>query len=59
MAGKDAEVPEWEVKGPTRTEAGEHRLRCTIQRGKMMKVSFQLDFLIIGGKIAQLRNTRL
>lgn len=58
MAGKDAAVPEWEIKGPTLTDALAHQYKCTVKRG-MMKISFSIEFLIVGGKIAQLRNTRL
>ena len=58
MAGKDATIPEWDVKGPVLTESMTHQYKCTIKRGPVMKFSFALDFLIIGGKIAQLKNTR-
>ena len=58
MAGKDAALPEWEIKGPTLTEAFSHQYKCTVKRG-VVKFSFSLDFLIVGGKIAQLRNARL
>lgn len=58
MAGKDAVVPEWEIKGPVLTEAMAHQYKCTIKRG-VMKFSFSLEFTIIGGKIAQLKNSRL
>ena len=57
MAGKDASIPEWDVKGPILTDALTHQLTCTLKRG-MMKLSFTLDFTIMDGKITQLRNTR-
>lgn len=57
MAGKDAPCPEWDVAGPRLTEAQTHELKCTIKRG-MMKLTFVLEFLIVGGKILHMRNTR-
>jgi hypothetical protein len=58
MAGADAAPPEWGVAGPARTERGTHELRCTIRRG-VVKLSFVLDFRIVGGRIARLTNTRV
>jgi hypothetical protein len=58
MAGKDAVVPEWDIKGPILTEAIAHQYTCTIKRG-VMKFSFSLEFTIVGGKIARLKNSRL
>jgi hypothetical protein len=57
MAGKDATVPEWEVKGPTLTEGLAHRYECVLKRGAF-KISFSQEFLIVDGKIMQLRNSR-
>jgi hypothetical protein len=57
MAGSNAAVPTWEVKGPTLTEAMFHQYKCTIKRGAL-RFSFVLEFLIVGGKIKQLRNAR-
>jgi hypothetical protein len=58
MAGKDAVVPEWEIKGPVLTEAIAHQYKCTIKRG-VMKFSFSLEFTIVGGKISLLKNRLL
>jgi len=58
MAGKDAAMPDWDVKGPNLTESLTHEYKCTVRRGAL-KLSFSLDFMIVGGKIQQLRNTRL
>lgn len=57
MAGKDATMPEWEVKGPTLTEGLAHRYECVIKRGAL-KISFIQEFIIVDGKIMQLRNSR-
>lgn len=58
MAGKDATLPEFEVKGPILTEALAHRYECTIKRGAF-KFAFAQEFIIIGGRISQLRNIRI
>jgi hypothetical protein len=60
MAGKDAEVPEWDVEGPTcDPETHAHEFKCTIRRGAVMKISFRLQFFIVRGKIASFSNTRV
>lgn len=58
MAGKDASLPEFEVKGPILTEALAHRYECTIKRGAF-KFAFAQEFIIIGGKISQLSSSRI
>jgi len=58
MAGKDADVPEWDIKGPTLTDKTSHEYRCTIRRGAM-RLSFVLDFVIVKGKIAEFTNSRV
>ena len=58
MAGNDASIPDWELSGPTLTESLTHEFRLTVKRG-VIKLSLSMDFLIVGGKIQQLRNTRV
>ena len=59
MAGADADIPEWDIDGPTcDPETNAHEFKCTIRRGAVMKISFRLQFFIIKGKIASFTNSR-
>lgn len=60
MAGADAEVPEWDVDGPTcDPETNAHEFKCTIRRGAVMKISFKLQFYIVKGRISSFTNSRI
>ena len=60
MAGSDADVPEWDIEGPTcDPETNAHEFMCTIRRGAVMKISFRLQFFIVKGKIASFTNSRV
>jgi hypothetical protein len=57
MAGKDAAIPTYELEGPTQNDEGAHVIKCTLRRG-VTKMGFALEFLIIGGKVMSLTNSR-
>jgi hypothetical protein len=59
MAGKDAEVPQWDIEGPMYDEdTYGHQIRVILKRG-LHKIQFQLEFFIVKGKIASFSNTRM
>ncbi|GAB4818713.1 hypothetical protein N2152v2_005759 [Parachlorella kessleri] len=58
MAGKDAEVPTYEVVGPTLGPSGASQIDLTIRRGKNT-LRLRLEFMLSGGRIVHLRNTRV
>ena len=58
MAGKDAEVPAYELVGPTLGPSGASQIDLTIRRGKNT-LRLRLEFTLSGGRIIHLRNTRV
>ena len=57
MAGKDAELPTYELTAPVLTPAGAHQLGLSIRRGRNV-LRFTLEFTLAQGKIVLLRNSR-
>lgn len=60
MAGADADIPEWDIDGPTcDPETNAHEFTCTIRRGAVMKITFKLQFFIVKGRITSFTNSRV
>ena len=58
MAGTEAQLPTFEVAGPTAgSSAGELVVRLTLRRG-LQKMTFTLTFTMRQGRIAALTNSR-
>lgn len=57
MGGRDAEVPEVTITGPTRAPDGAHVMNCVIKRAKR-SMAITSEFYIQNGKVKYLRNTR-